>query len=80
MNQSATILSSIIDFLLGKKYYVNIIATRGTSKVEMSSFIFNSRDNAERHKTQIASTASFQWVETVSFRSRNDYPDSYDQK
>lgn len=79
MNNSATVLSSIIDFLFGAKYYANIIVTRGTTRHEMSSFIFRSRANAERHKAQIASTASYQWVETVSFRSRNDYPDAYGQ-
>ena len=78
MNQSATVLSSIIDFLIGTKYYANIIVTRGTDRCEMSSFIFRSRANAERHKANIASTASFQWLETISFRSHNDYPDAYE--
>ncbi|MCM1356439.1 MAG: hypothetical protein NC212_08550 [Staphylococcus sp.] len=77
MNQTATILSSIIEFLLGKKYYANIIITRGTTRRELASFIFRSRSSAERHKEQLAQTSSFQYAETISFRSHKEYPDAY---
>lgn len=73
MNQTKTILSAIAEFLLGKKYYANVINTRGSERCEMSSFIFSSRSDAERHRGELSSTVSYQWVETISFRSRNDY-------
>ncbi len=73
MSQTKTVLSAIAELLLGKKYYAVIINTRGTSRCEISSIIFDSREAAEKHKQELSSTASYQWVETVSFRSRNDY-------
>lgn len=73
MNQSKTIISAVFDFILGKKYYANIINTRGTSRQELSCFIFHSKQEAGAHKEQLSSNSSFAWVETVSFRSYNQY-------
>lgn len=73
MSQSISILQAIADFILGKKYYANIINTRGTDRLELSCFIFRSRQEAEVHKKSLDSTLSFSWIETVSFRSRKDY-------
>lgn len=80
MNQTKTVFIAIVEFLLGKKYYANIINTRGTKSCELSSFIFSTRQEAERHKEDLASTASYQWIETISFRSRIDYQSSKSQK
>lgn len=68
-----TILTSIIDFVFGQKYYANIVNTKGSEKNEVCSFIFKMKEDAERHRKEIESTLSFRLVETVSFRSRNDY-------
>lgn len=68
-----TVLEAIVAHLFGHKYYVNIINTRGTDKCETTSFIHHSKAEAEKHKRDIESTASFMWVETVSFRSRKEY-------
>lgn len=73
MNQTKTVLMAIAEFLLGKKYYANIINTRGTTRNEISSFIFCTRQEAEKHKQELSTTMSYQWVETISFRSRNEY-------
>ncbi len=73
MNQTKSLLSVIVEFLLGKKYYAVIINTRGTRRCEISSIIFPTREAAEKHKNELSATASYQWVETISFRSRNDY-------
>ena len=73
MNQTKTVLTAIAEFLLGKKYYANIINTRGTDRNEISSFIFSTRQEAEKHKQDLSTTLSYQWVETISFRSRNQY-------
>lgn len=73
MNQTKTTLIAIIEFLLGKKYYANIINTRGTDRCDISSIIFTTREAAEEHKRDLSTTMSYQWIETVSFRSRKDY-------
>lgn len=74
MNQTKSVLSAIAEFLLGKKYYAVIINTRGTDRCEISSIIFTTRQDAEKYKSELSTTYSYQWVETISFRSRNDYP------
>lgn len=68
-----TLITKIIDFLFGKKYYANIINTRGTGVCELSCFIHCTKADAEAHRLQIQSTMSYIYVETVSFRSRLDY-------
>ncbi len=68
-----TVLQAIIAYILGHKYYVNIINTKGTEKCETTSFIHHSKAEAEAHRKQIESTASFLFVETVSFRSHKMY-------
>lgn len=73
MNQSKTVLSAIVEFLLGKKYYAVIINTRGSDRCEISSIIFSTRKAAEKYKSELSITYSYQWVETISFRSRIDY-------
>ncbi len=69
-----TVLSSIIDYIFGHKYYANIINTRGVRRCELCSFIFHTKEEAERHKIDIDATLSFIFVETISFRSRKEYP------
>lgn len=66
----STVLKEIMAFLLGRKYYANIIATRGTAKQEICSYIFATKEAAERHRDEIETTLSFRYIETVSFRSR----------
>lgn len=73
MNQTKTVLSAIVEFILGKKYYANIINSAGTGKCEISSFIFDNRQDADKHRQEINATRSYQWVETISFRSRNEF-------
>ena len=65
-----TVLKEIIAFLFGRKYYANIIATKGVVKQEICSYIFSSREAADKHRMEIETTLSFRFVETVSFRSR----------
>lgn len=73
MNQYTTVLTEIVAFLLGRKYYANIINTKGTGKCEISCFIFRSRAEADKHRDALASNMSYKFVETVSFRSRHNY-------
>lgn len=75
-NQTKSVISAIAEFLFGKKYYAVIINTRGTTRCEISSIIFPTREAAEEHKKELSATFSYQWVETISFHSRNDYDSS----
>lgn len=68
-----TVLKEVIAFIIGRKYYANIIATKGTEKTEICSYIFQSKEEAQRHQEEIETTRSFSFVETISFRSRNEY-------
>lgn len=68
-----SVLTKIADRLFGRKYYVNIINTRGTGKCEASSFIFPTKQEAEKHKINLETNRSYQWVETISFRSKRKY-------
>lgn len=72
----STILNEIIATLFGRKYYANIIATKGVAKQEICSYIFTSREDAQRHRRDIDNTLSFRFIETVSFRSRKICPDA----
>lgn len=68
-----SLLSMIVDLIFGYKYYCNIVNTLGTDKIEMSSFIFRTKQQAMKHKEVLAGTRSFLYVETVSFRSYKKY-------
>lgn len=46
---NTTVLKEIIAFILGRKYYANIIATKGTTRQEICSYIFATRQAAECH-------------------------------
>lgn len=71
MNYS--VLQAIVAFIFGHKYYANIVNTRGTDRFEIASFIFLSKEDAIRHRRSLDTTRSYQYVETVSFRSRMVY-------
>ncbi|MBD5173825.1 MAG: hypothetical protein HDT08_04220 [Bacteroidales bacterium] len=74
MNRYTTIWKAIVEAVIGRKYYANIINTKGTAKYEICSFIFTSKEQALKHKEQLDTTLSYSHVETISFRSRNIYP------
>lgn len=67
------LLNKILTHIFGYKYYANIINTRGTDKCEICCFIFRNKEEAEQHRTRLSTTASFLYIETVSFRSRKKY-------
>ena len=65
-----TIIQSIIAMILGQKYWANIINTRGTDRIELSCFIFTTREDADKHARSLDGNRSFQHIETINFRSR----------
>lgn len=66
----STVFNEILAFLFGRKYYANIIATKGVAKQEICSYIFATREAADNHRREIETTLSFRYIETISFRSR----------
>lgn len=69
----STVINEIISFIFGRKYYANIINTRGTDKCEICSFIFKTKSDAAKHRIEIQNTMSFSYIETISFRSRREF-------
>lgn len=68
-----TVIKEIINFLFGKRYYANIILTRGTTDTQICSYIFKTKEEANQHKQNLQNTASFQHIETITFRSHKQY-------
>ena len=72
-----TVIRNIAAFILGNKYYANIVYMNGTSQSLISSFIFRYKDEAERHRIELESNRTYRYIETVSFRSRKEYQSGY---
>lgn len=68
------LIEAIIAMFLGQKYWANIINTRGTDRCELSCFIFTTKEDADKHRRDLETNASFMYIETVSFRSSKQYP------
>ena len=77
---NSTVLTEIIAFLFGRKYYANIINTRGTASCEICSYIFCTQKEALKHREKILCTMSYEYIETISFRSRRNYIQQYKVK
>lgn len=69
-----TILNEILAFLFGRKYYANIVYRKGVSIIEICSYVFPSKELANKHREQIETTLTFKYLETISFRSRKVVP------
>lgn len=69
------IIQAIFQMILGTKYYANIINTRGTADIELSCYIFDTRQQADEHARSLQNNRSFMFLETISFRSRRQLTD-----
>lgn len=69
---NTTVLNEILAFLFGRKYYANVVATNGTAKIEICSYIFATPEEAKKHQRELDTNLSFSYVTTVSFRSRKN--------
>lgn len=67
------IIQKVIAFVLGYKYYANIVNRKGTADLELCCYIFTNKADAMKHKQDLNFNRSFNYVETVSFRSRTVY-------
>jgi len=61
---------SLLDYLFGPRYWANIVRTRGTDRVEICSYIFRTRADARAHQTTLESLRSYDYLATISFRTR----------
>ena len=68
-----TVLKEILAFIFGRKYYANVLNINGTSKMELSCFIFRTKEEALKQKADLLFNRSYKVVETISFRSRRVY-------
>ena len=68
-----SLIQLVIEHIFGRKYYANIVSTVGTQRCDICSFVFPTRQEAEQHRRELDLLASFRFVETISFRSRNIY-------
>ena len=68
-----TLINLILTHIFGRKYYANIINTRGTDRCDICCFIFHNKEEAEAHRYRLNDNRSFMYIETISFRSRKEY-------
>lgn len=69
-----SILQRITERILGKKFYISVVAQRGTSQYFVNSTIFRSEDEAKAHKRHVEKDCpSLVYICYYSFRSRFDF-------
>lgn len=68
-----SLIQRILEYFFGFQYFANIINVRGTDRCEVTCYIFHTREEAQKHAESIRSTLSFDFIETVSFRSHRVY-------
>lgn len=71
--QEFIVFKRIANLLFGYKYYANIVCTRGTTRTEICSYIFRSKEEARKHQEGLELNRTFKYIETISFRSRKAF-------
>lgn len=59
--------------IFGYRYYAIIIGTQGSGIYEVASQIHRTKKSAEEHRIRIVNTLTYVYIETISFRSKNDF-------
>lgn len=67
------LIKRIVEHILGRKYYANIVRNNGTNGRELASFIFRTKTAAEEHRNILTTNRLYTYVETISFRSHREY-------
>ena len=70
---NSTVLKEIMAFLFGRKYYANIVATKGTTKQESVLTFLQQKKPPIGIDWKSKQLCHSGFVETVSFRSRRIY-------
>ena len=68
-----SIIRRITERILGKKFYIAVIAQKGTSTYYVNSTIYRSKEDVLKYKKHVDSLQSVVFVCYYSFRSRNDF-------
>lgn len=69
-----SILQRITERILGKKFYISVIAQKGTDQYFVNSTIFRSKAEVEAHKRHVEiHCPSLVYICYYSFRSHNDF-------
>lgn len=66
-------ITPIIRRVFGHRYYAVIIGRQGTGIYEIASTIHRTRKSAQEHRQRIEATRTFIYIETITFRSHNDF-------
>ena len=65
----------ITDFIIKHKYYIVIVNVKGTDECVATSYIHLNRKSADEHRKRIErDTLSYEYIETIVFRSDVEYP------
>lgn len=70
IRRNMKVIESILDFLLGKKYYAAVLWRTSTDIFEISSNIFRTKAEVERYKLVMADNRTYRIQAIVSFRTR----------
>ncbi len=64
------VIESILDFLLGRKYYAAVLWRTSTEIFEISSRIFRTREEVEEYREAMHGNRTYRIHAVVSFRTR----------
>lgn len=69
-----SIIQRILERILGKKFYISVIAQKGTDQYFVNSTIYRSLDEVLAHKRHVEQDLpSLVYICYYSFRSHNDF-------
>ena len=68
-----SLIQRILEYFFGFQYFADIINVRGTDRCEVTCYIFHTCEEAQKQHDTIRTTLSFDYVETISFRSHRVY-------
>lgn len=66
-------ITSIINRVFGHKYYAVIVGLQGAGIYQIASAIHRTKKGAQEHRQRIEATRTFIYIETITFRSHNDF-------
>lgn len=69
-----SIIQRVTERILGKKFYISVVAQKGTNTYFVNSTIFRSEEEARAHKLHVERDCpTLAYICYYSFRSHNDF-------
>lgn len=68
-----SIIQRITERILGKKFYIAVVASVGSNSYFVNSTIYRSKAEIEEYKKHLADIKSVVFIASYSFRSHNDF-------